>query len=288
MEVKEPTLLEQVFGRPRVCLPVIHPVSCFTSMESIAVAVAANADGVFLINQGMNLPDIQELLREIRRVYPKLWIGLNILGMSGSQMMSYIYDTGVRLQGLWADDHEDFRGFRSGHGEAIQLTFGGTAFKYQRQVKDEALAGEARTALTFCNVPTTSGPATGEPPVVDKLKRLREGLGDAPLAVASGVSPLNVRPMLPYAQAFLVATGIEQRFGVLHAQMDRAVLDAYGWQDIRPEYDFREQLDESIRLTWSEETRDEVLARLLELNRVMAEAEADALRSEPEEVERCA
>jgi hypothetical protein len=57
----------------------------------------------------------------------------------------------------------------------------------------------------------------------------------------------------------------------LHAQMDRAVLDAYGWQDIRPAYDFREQLDESVRLTWAEETRDEVLARLLELNRVMAE-----------------
>lgn len=64
------------------------------------------------------------------------------------------------------------------------------------------------------------------------------------------------------------------RLRELHAQMDRAVLDAYGWQDIRPEYDFREQLDESVRLTWAEETRDEVLARLLELNRVMAEAEA--------------
>jgi len=64
------------------------------------------------------------------------------------------------------------------------------------------------------------------------------------------------------------------RLRELHAQMDRAVLDAYGWQDIKPVCDFREQLDESIRLTWAEETRDEVLARLLELNRVMAEQEA--------------
>jgi hypothetical protein len=56
--------------------------------------------------------------------------------------------------------------------------------------------------------------------------------------------------------------------------MDRAVLDAYGWTDIKPVYDFREQLDESIRLTWGEDTRDEVLARLLELNRVIAEEEA--------------
>ena len=61
----------------------------------------------------------------------------------------------------------------------------------------------------------------------------------------------------------------------LHAQMDRAVLDAYGWTDILPVYDFRPQLDESVRLTWAEDTRDEVLARLLELNRVMAAKEAE-------------
>lgn len=59
----------------------------------------------------------------------------------------------------------------------------------------------------------------------------------------------------------------------LHDQMDRAVLDAYGWADIKPSYDFRGQLDESIRRTWSEDTRDDVLVRLLELNRVRAELE---------------
>ncbi len=61
----------------------------------------------------------------------------------------------------------------------------------------------------------------------------------------------------------------------LHAAMDRAVLDAYGWTDLQPAYDFRPQLDESIRYTWSEDTRDEVLARLLELNRVLAAREAE-------------
>jgi hypothetical protein len=65
-----------------------------------------------------------------------------------------------------------------------------------------------------------------------------------------------------------------QKLRDLHAEMDRTVLDAYGWTDIHPVYDFREQLDESVRLTWAEDTRDEVLARLLELNRAMAEEEA--------------
>ncbi|MCC7539362.1 MAG: N-6 DNA methylase [Deltaproteobacteria bacterium] len=66
-----------------------------------------------------------------------------------------------------------------------------------------------------------------------------------------------------------------RRLRELHAEMDRAVLDAYAWTDIRPVYDFREQLDESIRLTWDDDSRDEVLARLLELNRVMAAKEAE-------------
>jgi hypothetical protein len=67
-----------------------------------------------------------------------------------------------------------------------------------------------------------------------------------------------------------------QKLRDLHAQMDRAVLDAYGWTDIVPVYDFREQLDKRIRLTWGEDTHDEVLARLLEVNRVRAAEEGAA------------
>ncbi len=54
--------------------------------------------------------------------------------------------------------------------------------------------------------------------------------------------------------------------------MDRAVLDAYGWADVRPAYDFRAQLDERVRYTWDDDTRDEVLARLLEEDRRAAAA----------------
>lgn len=62
----------------------------------------------------------------------------------------------------------------------------------------------------------------------------------------------------------------------LHAAMDRAVLDAYGWHDIPTDCEFL--LDYSIdetewgnkrkpyRYRWPNDIRDEVLARLLELN----------------------
>jgi hypothetical protein len=72
--------------------------------------------------------------------------------------------------------------------------------------------------------------------------------------------------------------------------MDRAVLDAYGWQDIQPvceffpEFDDEEDEDDNgrpkkkkYRYKWPEAIHDEVLARLLELNRQRALEEGQIL-----------
>jgi hypothetical protein len=66
------------------------------------------------------------------------------------------------------------------------------------------------------------------------------------------------------------------RLRELHAAMDRAVLDAYGWTDIATDCEFlldyeEEDGEESQgkkpwRYRWPDAVRDEVLARLLELN----------------------
>jgi hypothetical protein len=70
----------------------------------------------------------------------------------------------------------------------------------------------------------------------------------------------------------------------LHAVMDRAVLDGYGWNDIPLACEFLldYEIDEEEwgnkkkpwRYRWPDEVRDEVLARLLELNAERAKDEA--------------
>lgn len=81
-----------------------------------------------------------------------------------------------------------------------------------------------------------------------------------------------------------------QRLRELHVAMDRAVLEAYGWTDLKPTCEFLldyEEEDEEEngpatkrkkpwRYRWPDEFRDEVLARLLELNKQRAEEEAVA------------
>ena len=77
----------------------------------------------------------------------------------------------------------------------------------------------------------------------------------------------------------------------LHAALDRAVLDAYGWRDIATGCDFflDYEIDEDewgarkkpYRYRWPNEVRDEVLARLLELNAERAAAEAGVGKGAP-------
>jgi hypothetical protein len=70
----------------------------------------------------------------------------------------------------------------------------------------------------------------------------------------------------------------------LHDQMDRAVLDAYGWTDIKPSCEFLLDYEDADadptsnrkkpwRYRWPDEVQEEVLARLLDLNQKRAEEE---------------
>jgi hypothetical protein len=70
----------------------------------------------------------------------------------------------------------------------------------------------------------------------------------------------------------------------LHSELDRAVLDAYGWRDVQAKCEFvlDYEIDDETsgdkkkpwRYRWPDETRDDVLARLVELNGERAEEEA--------------
>lgn len=66
----------------------------------------------------------------------------------------------------------------------------------------------------------------------------------------------------------------------LHVQMDEAVLDAYGWNDIELKHDFYEvdylPENDRVRFTIHQDARKEVLKRLLELNHKIHEEEVTA------------
>ena len=83
------------------------------------------------------------------------------------------------------------------------------------------------------------------------------------------------------------------RLRELHDTVDREVLDAYGWADIQPkcesvlEFEDKDEEDDNVRhrkqkyrYRWPDDIHDEVLARLLELNRQRALEEGQTVSSE--------
>ena len=210
--------LQRVFRRSRIFLPVIHPFTKETAIQSIDTAVRSGADGIFLINQGMSSSQILDFIPQVSRRHESLWIGVNLLGSEPEDVLGMI--AGLPVGGIWSDNADiDEKSDAQPAGERFRqarrrigwdgLYFGGVAFKYQREVPAALLPDAARKACPWMDVITSSGPGTGYAATVEKARALRSGSGGCPLALASGVSPENVDSFLPYVDAYLVASEIE-------------------------------------------------------------------------------
>ena len=229
--------IADVFGTSPVLLPVVHPIGRQEALASIRIAHDLGVPGVFLIDQGMTEREVLKLMREVRDLYPTLWIGLNLLTRTPADALAIALDACGALDGIWSDNagidehsavHPRAEAFVAARYAASWqgLYFGGVAFKYQRDVAADNLGRAAAASAPYMDVICTSGPGTGFAADIEKVRALRAGLGDHAMALASGVTSENVRSYLPYVQAFLVGTGIEQQLGVLDPAKIEALMRA--------------------------------------------------------------
>lgn len=218
--------IAHVFGRERVLLPVVHPVTRDRAFTAVDVAVAAGADGVFLIDQGLNEREVVALIGEVYRRHPALWVGVNLLSRTPADALAFVLEANGRIDGIWTDnagiDERSTDQVRAKQFvDARQrlgwkgLYFGGVAFKYQREVPRADLGRASALAADYMDVICTSGVGTGHAADPAKPRAMREGARDTALALASGVTTDNVSEYLPHVDAYLVGTGIERELGVL-------------------------------------------------------------------------
>ena len=208
-------------------LPVIHVRDADQACRNAALAIDAGAQGVFLINHDFGHEALLPILGDVRARFPSLWLGVNFLAVTGRlafPVLGRLQSEGVEIDAYWADDACIDEGSAEGaQSEAAAIAtaretsgwsglyFGGTAFKKQRPVDPGDYERAAQVATGWMDVVTTSGVATGAAAHRTKIAAFRKGCGDAPLAIASGVSPDNVDDYAADVDAILVATGINCR-----------------------------------------------------------------------------
>lgn len=202
--------------------PVIHCLTPAQTLANVGIALTNGAHGVFLIGHNMVNETLLRFYREVRSVYGEgIWVGINFLDLDPVMALKKLPDT---AQALWTDNPgiyrytqkprtlaDEFNETRELLGKKFEY-FGGVAFKGQ---PPQDLMRETLFSINYVDVTTTSGPETGFPPTPEKIRTMREYLNefrDRKLAVASGITEQNVRQFLPYADYFLVASGISTDF----------------------------------------------------------------------------
>jgi predicted TIM-barrel enzyme len=196
-------------------LPVIHYVDHETTLKQADLAFEAGADGVFLITHSSYCCD-SDLLRPLitlRQAYTKKFIGLNLLSANAVEAFKIARD--VNASGVWIDDPGITSNGVTPQGLELHAAskqaphievYASVAFKYQNPEPNPPAA--AHNAVMQGFIPTTSGAATGVPPDLEKIVAMYKRTQPWGLAVASGMTPDNVVPYVPYLSHILVSTGV--------------------------------------------------------------------------------
>ncbi len=210
----------ECFPKRNTFLAVVHAEDSAQAVKNVRIALGEGADGVFLINHPpVSVDDLYLCFRSVREEFPNAWVGFNWLGLDPYSALDMMRSS---MDAMWVDN-AGIREGRHGADEAFYFTkkrrewemlrkgasfllFGGVAFKYQQHVYD--LERVSQLAMPYVDVITTSGDGTGIAPEVNKIRTMRNAIGDHPLAIASGITPENVSMYMEYADCFLVATGI--------------------------------------------------------------------------------
>lgn len=210
-----------------VVVPVIHVRDSAQTLANAALAIAEGAAGVFLINHDFDHPGLLPIIEALRARHPALWLGVSFFRIGGAiafPILAGLQRRGILVDGYWGDDARiDEQADEHGQTQAEDVTrirrtsgweglyFGGTAFKGQRPVAPGHYQRAAHLATAHMDVVCTSGAGTGKQPDPAKIAAFRRGAGDAPLAVASGITPENAAAFAADVDCFMVATGINKK-----------------------------------------------------------------------------
>ncbi|MDP3973434.1 MAG: hypothetical protein Q8P92_01245 [Candidatus Daviesbacteria bacterium] len=223
------------FEHSRVILPVIHPQSVDHAAENIEVAQKSGSDGIFLFcgngSTEQSLEDFLAVYAKIHRQYPGYFIGVNLLDWpvrwndqnpaSSLPALSDFFSRllYLRVPAVFVENSKFIENsIEQPYIEVINqarqysgvLLFGGVAFHDPGTHGYNLASVNAKHSM---DVVMTGGVERGTPPTLSKMYSLSEPLGDHPLGISSGISPLNILdyPMAKFfsANTHIVTPGTE-------------------------------------------------------------------------------
>jgi len=206
----------EVFGSKKVLLPVIYAQNYGQVIENIKIANGEGADGVFLVNHGkVTAGEMIGFLVEARKLFPYLWIGVNFLDLSTSDVFRCMPPF---VKGLWVSDALVYDVFSHGcaapevYNIMVQggvgcdaVYFGGVPFMQKVQTEVAMMADYARK---FVDVIVMSSDTTGRQSSAEKVQVVHSAIDGHPIAFAGEMTVESVKPYTDFVDCFLVTAGL--------------------------------------------------------------------------------
>ena len=204
----------------RIFAPVIHCESTTQTLKNVEILESLDIHNCFLIGHELSCQTLIAIYEEVKSSFPHFCIGMNFLDLPAEEAVENAPDGvwAIWLDNLHIDEDLDVQEHAINIFDKKRkdfLLFGGIAFKYQKEVRD--LVKVSYEAIKYCDVPTTSGDATGRAADISKIRIIKQAIRDKPLAIASGINPNNVFNYMDYVSYYLVSTGISKSFSEFDA-----------------------------------------------------------------------
>lgn len=211
--------------------PVVHIDNKKQALEQTEIALDNGADGIFLIEKKRKADPqrLTSIFNFVASRHPDDFIGVNYLPISHPvDVFEYVHDRFSEGKisrvpdGIWvgnttrdAQRKSAFESVEVIRHECPELRniryLGGVAFKYNPlYTEDPKKAAEQVKAFGYdMDVIVTSGKGTGAAPSIEKIQSMKEAAGEKPLAIASGISELNLLSYRGLIDVVLVSTSVE-------------------------------------------------------------------------------
>lgn len=215
-------------------------------LEDAAALVDGGAQGLLLENFGdapffprrvpaVTVACLAALAEQLRQRFA-LPLGINVLRNDGRSALAVAIACrahfirvnvlcGARLtdQGvIHGIAHRLLRDRAAGGAHAVWI-LADVNVKHSAPLADRPLGEEVAELLDRggADALVVTGSATGEAVNLNELRCVKELAQDVPVLLGSGVTPENVRTFLPYADGFIVGTGVKHD-AVVHHRVDAA------------------------------------------------------------------
>lgn len=183
------------------------------ALLEISQYTEAGLDSIMVETYFNNATHVREALAYLSKNDPGVPYGVNILNVDLVGFLfarefgaSYVQVDSVVGHVKPRDEASLTEFFNYCRSEFQVPLMGGVRFKYQPVLSENSLATDLEIAKSRCDAVCVTADATGQQTSMGKIEEFREGLGDFPLIVCSGVRADNIARQLSVADGAVVGS----------------------------------------------------------------------------------